>query len=508
MTGRWARGITLAGTTLAWVLGCAGGAGDPADDGGDAGQPIEADERSGGTDVVPAPPGADRLIPQGVSATRVESGTDPRVVHLTLKSLEPIRSWWTDNAGVVVTGHADDRLVGAWWEAERVRFAVAERGGSDQSVVLRVYDSVPDVSTTGPDCDAGQRPVRAGWPEGGVLATCVATNGTGRPVGPFRVERYGAPILEGSFDQDSRRSGVWTLRNDAGKVAATGAFEAGEPIGGWMFSLGGIEHQVLYVDGLPQDLPFAQLPIAGADPRPWADAAFQVLDADLEAGVVAAAIRFRLAPDPATGAEPRACPALGRVDPQEGLLMQLLRAGHREPLEQWMIYDSTPQGSECTTEEAAAEALAAANAAFADRGLDPSRHPPLIAPAAGADPFGDEGVQLTVDGHALRLKRTDEALTLEAQLLSPDLLGGSWLDSDQQRVRSAELSVDEQPLEEIWMRWPASCDGAAAVAGAIAEGPWAALVYRSAACTGGGPLWSVGPPLRFGAPEELDGERL
>ncbi|MEZ4241688.1 MAG: hypothetical protein R3F59_37185 [Myxococcota bacterium] len=492
------RSAAVAGATvLWWALGCAGGAPEATDDPAVAPEPGSPPVKPG---MVPVPAAASLLVPEGISASRVEAGTDPLVVHLVLRSLQPLEAWWTEHANVAVTGREEQKLIGAWWEAERVRFVIAEQQGDE--VVLKVFDTVPAVQTNGPACEGDLLPVTAGWPDGGAVETCVDRHGAGRPVGPVRVQRYGATVLEGAYDEQSQRTGVWTLRADADTIVAQGAFDDGVPIGGWTFTLGDQQRQVLYVDGVPQDLPFAHLSVAGRDGRAWEGAQVEILDADLERGLLALAVRFDLAPDPATGTAGRDCPALGRVDPKQGLLLQLLRAGHREPAGEWLVYDATPVGGECTTEEAAAEALAAAHAAFDEAHLAYDHRLPLAAPTAGDDPFGSGGVTVPAGEHSVSFAPIDAPLTLEAQLASPDLLAGSWAGSDEQQVRSAEIAVDGRPFDEIRMRWPGSCEGGAKVLGVVAQEAYAAPVYEVVACSGAGPLIRVGAPLWLGAPPD------
>ena len=242
---------------------------------------------------------------------------------------------------------------------------------------------------------------------------------------------------------------------------------------------------MVYVDGQAQDIPFAQLPTAGADGRPWARARFEILDADLPEGLVAASIRFTLAEEAGRAA---ACPAIGRTDPREGLILALIRAGYRDPVAQWLVYDVTLEGQPCTDEAAAAATLQQANAAFAERGLDPNRRPALIAPSGDADPFAAPGVQLVVDGHTWSIGPSEGGeMPLEAQLTAPDLVAGSWASENGQTAQVATIRVDDQPVDELRVRWPEGCAGGSAVAGALADGPHVAIVYRTAVCAGGGP---------------------
>lgn len=491
--------MLAAGAVVGAALGCAGAGADLGDVGAPADAPVDT----------PRPPGArlpervEALVPVGVAPTRVESGDDPLTVHLPLGSLDPIAAWWDTRAGAAVTRltAADgrpERVVGAMWDLDRVKIAVAELEAPD-SVVVRVHRSIPDLGLERGACGERQVGVRAAWPEGGEVETCVSLGGEGRPVGPFKVERYGIAIVSGTYDDTSARAGVWTLRTDGDSVAATGAFEHGTPIGGWLFVQDGTEHQVLYVDGAPTELPVSLLPIAGSDPRPYARAALEVLDADLATGLIAARLRFVLAPDPATGSGPRACPGAGRDDPAEGVRLLLLRAGYRAPVGDWLVWDSTSGGADCTPDEAATAATEAARAAFVASGLDPARGIKL-APVDGSDPFDATGARLSIAGHTVSVIPAELDLSYESQLASPELLEGVWASTADQQVRRANVLVDEVPLgEDLWMRWPTGCAGGASVIGAITgrEGqpPWFALVVRSEACAGGGPLYTVLAPM-------------
>ncbi|MEQ1501273.1 MAG: hypothetical protein ABMB14_03540 [Myxococcota bacterium] len=491
-------GAVAAVVVVAASLACAGGTSVPEPRGAEVpdAPPIRPAPAPGN---VPVPSIAAPFLPEGTDANAADPTIDPVRVSID-GTLEPLRDRWTD--GVELLGSSTDRIVGARWVQDRVVVAIAVQSAA--GVDVAVHRTVPDVGLDRGRCADGQWEVAAGWPEGGKVVTCVRADGPGLPVGPFRVERGGVTVIDGGFTESARRTGVWTIRTDDDEVVATGAYQDGVPIGGWTFSSGGVEHQVLYVDGYPQDLPFAQLPTGGTDPRPWTTASFEILDANLEGGAVAAALHYTIA-------DAMDCPAAGRVDPKAGFALALLAPGHRDPIGRWTVYEAAGPGTPCTTEDAAAAALAAANTAFAERGLDPTRRPALVAPAGSARPFDKPGVLLEVGGHAITIRPPPidpdstpagtDGLPLEAQLQMPDLIAGTWVTTDAQQVRSATVSIDDQPLEDVWIRWPTECAGGATVDGALWADPWLSVVYRSAACTGGGPIWTLGPPLRVGAPE-------
>jgi hypothetical protein len=340
-----------------------------------------------------------------------------------------------------------------------------------------------------------------------VLAACLVVGGEPTPIGPFRIERNDVGVVEGTWSAGGLREGVWTVRDDGGNVVSTGAYAASVPVGTWTFTVDGVERAVPYVDGVPTDVPSAQLPSSRVPARRTASSKLEILDVDLVAGWVAASERWTLVEEPP--AVVRACPAAGRLDPKEGLRLLLLRPGFRTPVGEWTVYDTAVDPAPCSTEDTAAAAITAANAAFVEHGLDPLERTSLVAPTGGTTPFqpGSDPTRFEFEGHTVSIRGTDKELPLEEQLRVPDLLAGSWVTDTNQIVRSASVSIDGQEVDTVWIRWPAACPGGATVEGAIlqdvAPGALVSVLYRSVdvmpgpTCVAAGSLWTVGGPIHL-----------
>lgn len=509
---RWLVG----GTVLAFGLACAGG-GPTETPPPEKPPPIVPDPSEPDAPKVEVPDLLTPFLPPTPAPSEVTAIDGIHRARYDDLSVDVAVRGWGGPIGTVK--RTDKRVIGGMWAGDRVVLAVVD--DLEPGLLVSVDEKVPDLKLGSEGCGEGQVAVRVPWPGGASLAACLVVGGVPTPIGPFRIERNGVGVVEGAWSAEGLREGGWTLRDDGGQLVATGAYVASVPVGVWTFSVDGVERSVSYVDGIPTDVPSAQLPSSRIPPRTTATSKFEILDVDLAAGWVAASERWTLPDDPS--APVRACPAAGRLDPKEGLRLILLRAGFRTPVGEWTVFDTAVGEGACTTEDAAAAAITAANAAFVEHGLDPLGKTALVPPTGGTTPFqaGAEPTRFVVGAHTVSIRASNKDLPLEEQLQVPDLLAGSWVTDTRQVVRSAAVAIDGQEVDTLWIRWPAECPGGANVEGAIVDTvdgrDLVSVVYRSVdvsrpadalsapTCAASGSLWTVGGPIHLDPAGDLDG---
>ncbi|HHO51794.1 MAG TPA: hypothetical protein ENK18_13185 [Deltaproteobacteria bacterium] len=135
---------------------------------------------------------------------------------------------------------------------------------------------------------------------------------------------------------------------------------------------------------------------------------FQLIDADLSKGVVAARLEIREGHEPS---EQLHCsyPGMSRAD--LGVRLYLVHLGSEEPPQMWEVYRSPVEGDEACTSEAQARAvLAEAKAAMVAEGLDPSRRLKITAAAGGQGEARDvsrpsrSSRTIPLDGHTIDIQ--------------------------------------------------------------------------------------------------------
>lgn len=329
-------------------------------------------------------------------------------------------------------------------------------------------------------CPPGTSQTERDVPGGLVEARCLP-DGAESPDGPVEYRRGDRVVVRGAFSMGTR-TGPWTLFGPDGAVRATGDYgRFGVPAGTWRFADGDRTW------GAPDDPdggrfePEPPLALLWAKDRRGlfrgAEPHVDVLDYDLERGVIAADVTARLERG-GLAAEVTLCTYPHRAT-GTGVRRALILADRLDPDPVWTVLAAA---GDCTADPQAAER--AADAALAGEGLDPGRHPPVVPPIPvdvppsagvrvllrGAElPFTPLSWRFAAAGHRVDLARIARP-GVEVELGIAALAAGDWRpDLDHGDRTFLELSVDGVP---VW--WVlAAGDGAR---GAITVAPFGLLV--------------------------------
>jgi hypothetical protein len=327
----------------------------------------------------------------------------------------------------------------------------------------------PDEWPTDPFCAAPLRPVFRYDGETVIGRGCVSFP-KGDEAGPFESTVEDVTI-EGERD-GYLPAGHWRISTE-GRVLAEGDYKAGKPHGEWRHG----DRVVQWVDGKPQPVALdGVLPDATAI-YSSEGASFQILDLNLESGWVAWKLTYRV--DLTVYLFDRVTPADNSPTPcrypglaaGEGVELGLTDLRTRTTTF-WTVYKSAGE-PDCTPHEQAAELLAAAKAAWAEKGLDSSRKPPVVTDLNGLFDLGE--------GHQLAVEMTWDPPPLADQYSVHLLRGVPYDDGTETKMFFARYRYDgAEAFLSSFMAQNYCQGGSLAVTGALRQGARAVAIYEAA----------------------------